>query len=279
VRCNGVVARPAVVLLFKPLRLRIPSGPVKQNMQAAVPESAAPVAAPQGQKTLLHNDAAQILRNMILSGELAPGERLREISISKQLGMSRTPIREAFRTLAAEGLVDLLPNRSVLVSELDKGQAEEVFVVLGALEALAAELACQNMTVDQMEYLAELQDDLRRHFLNSDRRSYLQANRMIHAHIVDASRNQSLILAWRLLLPRAERARQISTRDHGRWAEAYGEHGKIFSAIVARDVALVKRLMAEHFANGVLSMKKSEREQRAIERLQAYAAAGSKTKT
>lgn len=216
---------------------------------------------------------------MILSGELAPGERLREISMSKQLGMSRTPIREAFRTLAAEGLVDLLPNRSVLVSELDKGQAAEVFVVLGALEALAAELACQNMTADQIEYLAELQDDLQRHFLNSDRRSYLEANRLIHAHIVDASRNHALILAWRLLLPRAERARQISTRDHGRWAEAYSEHGRIFTAIVARDTALVKRLMAEHFANGVLSMKKSEREQRAIERSQAYAATGSKPKT
>ena len=252
---------------------------MKQYSHEAIPEPAAPDAVPQGKKGLLHNDAAQILRNMILSGELAPGERLREISMSKQLGMSRTPIREAFRTLAAEGLVDLLPNRSVLVSELDKGQAAEVFVVLGALEALAAELACQNMTADQLEYLAELQDDLQRHFLSSDRRSYLEANRLIHSHIVDASRNQSLILAWRLLLPRAERARQISTRDHGRWAEAYGEHGKIFTAIVARDAALVKRLMAEHFANGVLSMKKSEREQRAIERSQAYAASGFKTKT
>jgi DNA-binding GntR family transcriptional regulator len=227
---------------------------------------------------LLHNDAVQILRNMILSGELAPGERLREVSISQRLGMSRTPIREAFRTLAAEGLVDLLPNRSVLVSELDKGQAAEVFVVLGALEALAGELACQNMSADQLEYLAELQDELERHFLSSDRRSYLEANRLIHAHIVDASNNQSLIMAWRLLLPRAERARQISTRDHARWAEAYGEHGKIFNAIAARDSGLVRKLMAEHFANGVRSMKKNEREQRAQERSQAYAATGSKPK-
>lgn len=251
---------------------------MKQSTRAPTTASPLPDRTP-GPKRLLHNDAVQMLRAMILSGELTPGERLREISISQQLGMSRTPIREAFRTLAAEGLVDLLPNRSVLVSELDKGQAAEVFVVLGALEALAAELACQNMTPDQLEDLAELQDDLQRHFLSSDRQSYLEANRLIHAHIVDASNNQALIMAWRLLLPRAERARQISTRDHARWAEAYGEHGRIFNAIAARDSALVKKLMAEHFANGVRSLKKSEREKRAQERSEAYAATGSKPKT
>jgi DNA-binding GntR family transcriptional regulator len=251
---------------------------VKQSTLPPDSDSQMAASSSPGQKGLLHNDAAKILRNMILSGELAPGERLREILISKKLGMSRTPIREAFRTLAAEGLVNLLPNRSVLVSELDKGQAAEVFVVLGALEALAGELACQNMTADQMESLAELQDDLRRHFATSDRRSYLAANRLIHAQIVDASRNHALILAWRLLLPRAERARQLSTLDHARWAEAFAEHGRIFTAILARDAELVKRLMAEHFANGVLSMKKSEREQRALERSQAYAATRVKRK-
>lgn len=232
-----------------------------------------------GPKGQLHKNAVEVLRAMILSGELAPGERLREISISERLGMSRTPIREAFRTLAAEGLVDLLPNRSVLVSELDKGQAAEVFVVLGALEALAAELACQHMTADQLEYLGELQDDLQKYFLSSDRPSYLEANRRIHAAIVDSSHNQALIMAWRLLLPRAERARQISTRDHARWAEAYQEHGRIFNAIAARDSDLVKKLMAEHFANGVRAMKKTEREQRAEERSKAYAASGSKPRS
>jgi DNA-binding GntR family transcriptional regulator len=225
------------------------------------------------QKGLLHLDAAKVLRKMILSGELPPGQRLTEMSISQQLGMSRTPIREAFRTLAAEGLVDLLPNRSVLVSELDKGQAAEVFLVLAALEALAGELACQNITQDQLEDLAELQDDLARHFSTSDRASYLEANRLIHQLIVEASRNQALILAWRLLLPRAERARQVSTLDHARWADAFNEHGKIYSAITARDAPLMRKLMAEHFTNGIAAMKKTERELRAKERSQAYAAA------
>jgi DNA-binding GntR family transcriptional regulator len=243
---------------------------MKRRTLKAVPAPAASGAEPQ--KRLLHQDAVSMLRKMILSGELPPGQRLREVSVSKQLGMSRTPIREAFRTLAAEGLVDLLPNRSVLVSEIDKGQAAEVFVVLGALEALAAELACQYVTPDQLEHLADLQDELVRHFLSSNRASYLEANRLIHEFIVEASHNQALILAWRLLLPRAERARQVSTLDHARWAEAFSEHGKIFSALVARDAPLLRKLMGEHFDNGIAAMKKTAREQRAQERSQAYAA-------
>jgi DNA-binding GntR family transcriptional regulator len=222
---------------------------------------------------MLHQNAVDTLRRMILSGELRPGQRLTEVSISKQLGMSRTPIREAFRTLAAEGLVDLLPDRGVLVSELDQENASQVFQVLGTLEALAGELSCVSMTSDQLENLAELQDDLERYFLSSDRPRYLEANRLIHALIVESSGNHALILAWRLLLPRAERARQVSTLDHARWAEAFSEHRKIFSALVAREVPLVRQLMAEHFMNGIASMKKIDRDERAKQRSEAYAAA------
>ncbi len=71
--------------------------------------------------------------------------------LSDVLGMSRTPIREAFRTLAAEGLIDLLPNRSVVVSMPDKSEAADVFAVLGVLESLAGQLACRRMSRAQME--------------------------------------------------------------------------------------------------------------------------------
>lgn len=219
----------------------------------------------------LHQEAARLLRKMILSGELPPGERLREIVISEQLGMSRTPVREAFRTLAAEGLVNLMPNRSVWVSELDKVEAAEVFLVLGTLEALAGHLACERITPGQIEVLTELQDDLAAHYNAGDRTSYMEANRQIHEHIVEASGSPSLILAWRLLLPRAERARQVSTLDHDRWDGAFGEHVEMFDALVKRDAPLLRRLMEEHFLNGIENMKKSEGALRAQKRQQAYA--------
>lgn len=224
-------------------------------------------------KGRLRLDAVNTIRKMILSGELPPGQRLREIALTKELGMSRTPIREAFRTLAAEGLVDLLPNRSVVVSVPDKSEAADVFTVLGALEALAGQLACRRMTAEQIEILGELQADLAKYFKKADRLSYLEANRLIHEHIVEGAGSPSLLLAWRLLLPRAERARHVSTLDHDRWAEAFKEHCEIYAAIEARDEALLKQLMENHFAKGVESMKKSEAKERAERRAEIYAEA------
>lgn len=222
----------------------------------------------KGQRRL---DAVKTLRRKILSGELPPGQRLREIALSEELGMSRTPIREAFQTLAAEGLVDLLPNRSVVVSVPDKSEAADVFTVLGALEGLAGQLASRRMTADQIDILGELQEDLAAHFETRDRLSYLEANRLIHEHIVEAAGSPSLTLAWRLLLPRAERARHVTTLDHARWAEAFEEHREIFSAIAARDEVLIKKLLESHFNNGIDAMKKKEAESRAKKRSEIYA--------
>jgi DNA-binding GntR family transcriptional regulator len=215
-------------------------------------------------------DAVKVLRRRILSGELPPGQRLREIALSEELGMSRTPIREAFHTLSAEGLVDLLPNRSVVVSVPDKSEAADVFIVLGALEGLAGQLACRRMTADQIDLFGELQDDLAAHFETRDRLSYLEANRLIHEHIVESAGSPSLLLAWRLLLPRAERARHVTTLDHDRWAKAFEEHREIYSAVAARNEALVKQLLEAHFVNGIDAMKKKEAESRARKRSELY---------
>src|SRR5690606_23202114 len=93
-------------------------------------------------KGQLHTKAVRALRAKILTGELPPGARLRENQLCEELGVSRTPVREALRTLAAEGLVDLLPNRSVVVSELHAPDLEHLFLVFGVVEGLAGELAC-----------------------------------------------------------------------------------------------------------------------------------------
>jgi DNA-binding GntR family transcriptional regulator len=222
-------------------------------------------------KGQLRLEALHILRKKILQGELPPGQRLREVAVSQEFGMSRTPIREAFHMLAAEGLLNLLPNRSVVVSVPDKSEAADVFMVLGTLEALAAELACRRMSAAQLEKLEELQEDLATYFEQGDRLSYLEANRLIHEHIVEASNSPALILAWRLLLPRAERARHVSTLDHVRWADAFEEHRKIADAIQSRDETLARQLLESHFANGVESMKKNAAKDRARRRSAEYA--------
>lgn len=199
------------------------------------------------QKGWRHRDAVMILRDMIISGELAPGARLREIAISEQLSMSRTPVREAFRTLAAEGLVELLPNRSVVVSELDEREAQDVFLVLGTLEALAAEQAASRMSPEQIGEIERLQEELERQFEEGDRSGYTLTNRLIHQRLVEGSNNASLIRAWRSVLPTAERARRLNMLDRGRWAVAVLAHRRIYSALSARDGDALKSLMLEHF--------------------------------
>jgi DNA-binding GntR family transcriptional regulator len=247
----------------------VKTGTKTKAVRAKAPAKNAASAGPR--KGRLRLDAVKTIRKMILLGELPPGERLREVALSEALGMSRTPIREAFRTLAAEGLIDLLPNRSVVVSVPDKSEAADVFTVLGVLEGLAGQLACRRMTPEQIEILDELQADLAAYFEKSDRLSYLEANRLIHEHIVQAAESPSLMLAWRLLLPRAERARHVTTLDHDRWAEAFAEHQEINAAIQARDEKQLKQLLESHFAKGVESMKKNEARERASRRAEIYA--------
>lgn len=213
-------------------------------------------AAIETQKGWLHQDAVAVLRRIILSGEFPPGERLREVAISERLGVSRTPVREAFRTLAAEGLVNLLPNRSVVVSEVNMSDSADVFAVLGALEALAGQFACQRISQEQIRLLVELQDTLERQFEVADRVGYAETNQRVHELLVEASNNAALIIAWRMILPRAERARTLNNLDRRRWAEAVNEHRKIVDAIVARDGAMLGTLMQEHFDNGIASMSK-----------------------
>jgi DNA-binding GntR family transcriptional regulator len=208
------------------------------------------------QKGWLHQDAVAVLRRIILSGEFPPGERLREVVISERLGVSRTPVREAFRTLAAEGLVDLLPNRSVVVSEVNVSDSADVFAVLGSLEALAGQFACERMTQAQIDELIELQATLERQFETADRVGYTETNQRIHELLVEGSNNSALIIAWRMILPRAQRARTLNNLDRRRWAEAVNEHHKILDALIARDGARLSSLMQEHFDNGVESMSK-----------------------
>jgi DNA-binding GntR family transcriptional regulator len=198
-----------------------------------------------------HQDAVSLLRRLIEIGELAPGERLREVAISQRLGMSRTPVREAFRTLAAEGLVELLPNRSVVVSEVDLSEVADVFTVLGVLEGLAGVQACQRITDKQVEHLGALQEELERYFGMSDRENYVNTNRRIHEVIVEASHNTALIAAWRTILPRADRARNTNNINRTRWTEAVYEHRMIYTAIAERDGERIAALMNDHFKNGL----------------------------
>lgn len=199
----------------------------------------------------LHTQAASDLRAKILSGELPPGARLREMQLCAQLGVSRTPIREAFRTLAAEGLVDLLPNRSVVVAELHAPDIEDLFQVFGTLEGLAAELACARITDAELAEIGRMLGEMVDHHAQSERAPYMKLNQQIHRRTVEIAGNPVLLATWQSLTPRVERARALANLDRGRWTGALFEHSKMFTALASRDGELLARLTREHFLNSL----------------------------
>ena len=141
-------------------------------------------------RSTLPQVAAERLRALIIEGILAPGARLNERELSEQLGLSRTPLREAFRLLAAEGLLLQLPNRGVQVVALSREDVRHAFEVMASLEGLAGELAAARVTDADLDDLKALQGDLEKAHRRRDLPGYYRVNRAIHDRL-NAHRRQS----------------------------------------------------------------------------------------
>jgi DNA-binding GntR family transcriptional regulator len=200
-------------------------------------------------RRLLHEQAVGLLRDMIVRSELVPGARLNERLLCERLSISRTPLREALKTLAAEGLVQLLPNRGAVVAELDAKEIAELFAVIGALEALAGELACVEATESDVAEIAALHYEMRLHFTRGELAEYFRCNQAIHEKIVAAARNSVLQDAYRKLSGRLRRARFAANLSRERWASAMKEHDEILDTLQRRDGARLRDLMRRHLSN------------------------------
>jgi DNA-binding GntR family transcriptional regulator len=202
----------------------------------------------------LHEEAVERLRDMIVHGRLNAGERLNERLLCEQLAISRTPLREAIKLLAAEGLVDLLPNRGAVVSPLEPARLSDTFKVMGALEGLAGELACRHATPKHIAEIRALHAEMLAMHAQGDRAGYFRHNQAIHLKIVEASGNATLNNTYRQLNANVKRARYMANLSKERWDEAVREHEEILAALEARDVAHLKRLLQDHLANKLASV-------------------------
>ncbi len=212
------------------------------------------VAAPI-QRRPLHNELADRLRHMIVEGELAPGEKLAEKELCGQFGVSRTPLREAMKVLATEGLVLLTPNRGCAVAKLTLADLNEAFPIMGALEALSGELACQHITDAELARIQELHERMVRKYESGALRDYFKLNEQIHQMILDAACNPTLAQMQLSLSGRVRRARYMANMSPARWAKAVAEHEKILEALKARDGKRLAVLLKEHLANKLQTVK------------------------
>lgn len=208
----------------------------------------------------LHAEAADRLRDMIVEGELAPGERIREQAVCTRLGLSRTPLREALKMLAAEGLVDLQPNRGATVSDPCAEEIAETFKVIGALEALAAELACERVEEDDIAEIRVLHYQMALHQTRGELREYFRLNQRIHEKLVEFSGNAVLVETHKRLGGRIRRQRFVANRSGPRWEQAMQEHEQMLEALTARDGPRLGDLLRLHLDNKLAAAERVDRE-------------------
>ncbi|MDF0603609.1 GntR family transcriptional regulator [Psychromarinibacter sp. C21-152] len=197
----------------------------------------------------LHGTVVERLRDLITEGHVPPGEKINEKALCEAYGVSRTPLREALKVLASEGLVTLTPNRGATVAEITERDLDEVFPILMALEGLAGEAACARMSDAAIRQLRVLQDEMEGHYEAGDRAAYFQTNQAIHEAILEGCENQTLIATHRALAGRVRRARYLANMSPARWKQAVEEHAAILWAIEARDGARTAQLLREHLSN------------------------------
>ena len=202
----------------------------------------------------LHEETVDRLRDLIVQGELAPGSRLNERVLTARLGVSRTPLREAIKLLATEGLVDLLPNRGAVVAPIDPARIAETLTVMGALESLAGELVCAQASDESLADIRALHYEMLAMHARRDLDGYFRYNQAIHLKIVEASGNAVLAQTYRQLNANVRRVRYMANLSAERWDAAVQEHEAILAALNARDAARLKRLLRDHLAAKLASV-------------------------
>lgn len=197
----------------------------------------------------LHEELTDRLRTMIVEGVLAAGEKVPEKALCEKLGVSRTPMREALKVLAAESLLTLEPNRGARVRAMTLEDLEEVFPLMGAFEALAGELACQNITKAQLAEIKKSHKQMVRHFHDADRPKYFRQNQRIHEIIMEAAANPTLSSMYQSLAARVRRARYLANMSSKRWQQAVDEHEEIIDALEEQDGQLLGSILKRHLMN------------------------------
>ena len=203
----------------------------------------------------LHDELVDRLRRQIVEGELPPGDKINERTLCATYQVSRTPLREALKVLAHEGLVVLTPHRGAHVSMLTAQDMEEAFPVIGALEALAGELACRHATEVEIARIEALHDRMAAAHAARDRKRYFRLNQQIHEALAQAARNPTLTTMRGMLDGRISRARYYANISTPRWDQAMKEHAEILSALKERDGPRLGRVLKAHLANKLETLK------------------------
>lgn len=201
----------------------------------------------------LYEEVAELLRQRIFRREMEPGSWIDELKLAQDYGISRTPLREALKVLAAEGLVTMKVRRGAYVTEVSERDLADVYHLLGLLEADAASVVATTASHETLQELKALHHKLEAAAAANDADQFFAINEHFHVRMLEVANNR-----WRVQLVTDLRKvmklnRHNSLLKSGRIQESLDEHAAILKALLARDGAQSMRRMQEHFKNGLLA--------------------------
>ncbi len=209
----------------------------------------------------LHEATFQKLRLLLVEGKIAPGSKLNERELAESLNVSRTPIREAIRRLAADGLVELITSRGAIAVQLSLEDVIHTFDVIADLEGFSGELAANNVSDSTLSELEALQYEMMASYARRDLSSYYKLNLRIHHLINQAANNPVLSRLFTQVNARIEALRFRSNQDGVKWEKAVEEHQAMINALKTRAAARMRKIMIQHVQNKrdvVVQLLKSE---------------------
>ena len=203
----------------------------------------------------LHDEVLERVRDMIIEGRLEPGQRINEGQVGAQLGVSRTPLREAIKTLASEGLVEILPAKGAIVRKFSARDLADILEVIKSLEQLGGRIACAEASDATIEAIHKRHKDMLALYATRDRLDYFKLNQAIHSAIVAASGNDVLVEMHGTLQARIKRLRFIGNEGPEKWAGAVAEHEEMIEALLKRDGEALAAVIGKHMDSTLVRVR------------------------
>ncbi|SAK44551.1 GntR family transcriptional regulator [Caballeronia hypogeia] len=210
------------------------------------PETHVSTPLPKVERLRLHDTVVDHLRGFIVEGLLAPGVKLNERKLCETLGISRTPLREALKVLASEGLIDISPNRGASVSQMSDFEIREMFELMSGLEAFSGELACERITPLEIADIKALHSAMLTCRAQNDLSGYYSRNQAIHDKINEAARNTALRQTYVSINRRLMALRFRSNFQTPKWDRAIHDHEEMIEALETRDGKRMAEILRKH---------------------------------
>ena len=204
----------------------------------------------------LPEQIANRLRRDILRGSLQPGSSIKERDTAAEMGVSRTPMREAIRILAKEGLVTLRPARSPLIANPSYKEVTDWVAVLRALEKLSAELACKNATPEDLAEIRAIHEQMTKSYDHIDTLDLFEIDMSFHRAIARASHNQALAETHEAFLARLWRVRYLSASQRDSRDRVLAQHGQMVKGLEEGDARLVDTEISYHLDHLELNIRR-----------------------